>query len=52
MPPCCFASLSIMPVLLPMGDESAMNFEAMGGFFDISSDLLSVVSEYHLEPVW
>jgi hypothetical protein len=36
MPPCCFVSCSLLTAaLLPAGDESAMNFEAVGGFLDI-----------------
>ena len=28
--PCCFASRSLMPTLLPVGDEFRMNFEGLG----------------------
>ena len=30
MPPCCFASRSLMPPLLAVGDEFAMNFGGLG----------------------
>jgi hypothetical protein len=31
--PCCFASRSLMPALIPMSDEFAMNFEGLDVFF-------------------
>jgi hypothetical protein len=36
MPPCCFASRSLLfPTLIPVGDESAMNLEAVRAFFAV-----------------